>query len=123
MYVFTKCKKSALVVLELVCRLSRSFQTLKSVHHLASTVSLPSSIQTFGIPSIREGNGIFFLKQLKHARGIRNNIIDSFEKASVPTVCEAEKKRLLSFVVVGGGPTSCEFTSELHGKLDISGAF
>jgi NADH dehydrogenase len=69
---------------------------------------------TFGIPSIQEGNGIFFLKTLRHARGIRNNIIDSFEKAAVPTVCEAEKKRLLSFVVVGGGPTSCEFCSELH---------
>jgi NADH dehydrogenase FAD-containing subunit len=71
---------------------------------------------TFGIPSIQEGNGIFFLKTLKHARGIRNNIIDSFEKAAVPTVCEAERRRLLSFVVVGGGPTSCEFTSELHGE-------
>jgi NADH dehydrogenase FAD-containing subunit len=71
---------------------------------------------TFGIPSIQEGNGIFFLKVLKHARGIRNNIIDSFEKAAVPTVSEAERRRLLSFVVVGGGPTSCEFTSELHGK-------
>jgi NADH dehydrogenase FAD-containing subunit len=73
-------------------------------------------LQTFGIPSIKEGNGIFFLKQLKHARGIRNNIVDSFEKAAVPTVSEAERRRLLSFVVVGGGPTSCEFTSELHGE-------
>jgi NADH dehydrogenase FAD-containing subunit len=79
------------------------------------TIFTFSLIQTFGIPSIQEGNGIFFLKQLKHARGIRNNIIDSFEKASVPTVTEAERKRLLSFVVVGGGPTSCEFVSELHG--------
>lgn len=35
---------------------------------------------------------------------------------------EEEKKRLLSIVVVGGGPTSCEFTSELHDfiKQDIS---
>lgn len=77
---------------------------------------------TFGIPSIQEGNGIFFLKQLRHARGIRNNIVDSFEKASVPTVSEEEIKRLLSFVVVGGGPTSCEFVSELHDfiKHDVS---
>jgi NADH dehydrogenase FAD-containing subunit len=74
-------------------------------------------LQTFGIPSIKEGEDIFFLKQLNHARGIRNNIIDSFEKAAVPTVTEAERRRLLSFVVVGGGPTSCEFVSELHGKL------
>ena len=75
---------------------------------------------TFGITSIAEGrqkgdSGIFFLKQLEHARAIRANIIDSFEKASIPTVTDQEKKKLLSFLVVGGGPTSCEFTAELHG--------
>lgn len=41
-------------------------------------------------------------------------MIDSFEKASIPGTSEAERKRLLSFVVVGGGPTSCEFVAELH---------
>ena len=71
----------------------------------------------FGTDPDMEGDGIFFLKQLKHARGIRNNIVDSFEKAAVPTVTANERKRLLSFVVVGGGPTSCEFVSELHGTL------
>ena len=77
---------------------------------------------TFGIASITEGresgsSGIFFLKQLEHARAIRSNIIDSFEKASIPTVTAEEKKKLLSFLVVGGGPTSCEFAAELHGTL------
>lgn len=72
---------------------------------------------TFGIESIQEGNGIFFLKHLYHARGIRNNVIDSFEKASLPLVSDAERKRLLTFVVVGGGPTSCEFVAELHDFL------
>ena len=75
---------------------------------------------TFGIESIskaaRKRDSIFFLKQLEHARAIRNNIIDSFEKASIPTVSDAERRRLLSFLVVGGGPTSCEFTAELHGE-------
>lgn len=73
---------------------------------------------TFGIESVtkaaHEGDGIFFLKQLAHARAIRANILRSFEKASVPTISEAERKRLLSFVMVGGGPTSCELTAELH---------
>jgi NADH dehydrogenase FAD-containing subunit len=72
---------------------------------------------TFGIESIQQGNGLFFLKNLAHARSIRTNIIDSFEKASIPNVSEAERRRLLSFVVVGGGPTSCEFAAELHGTL------
>lgn len=77
---------------------------------------------TFGIESIQEGNGIYFLKHLYHARKIRNNIIDSFEKAAIPDMSEAERRRLLSFVVVGGGPTSCEFVAELHDFLkdDVS---
>jgi len=54
------------------------------------------------------------LKHLFHARGIRNNIIDSFEKAAIPGTSNEERERLLSFVVVGGGPTSCEFVAELH---------
>lgn len=58
-----------------------------SICVVESNISL--NLQTFGIPSIKEGDDIFFLKQLKHARGIRNNIIDSFEKGAVPTVSEA----------------------------------
>jgi NADH dehydrogenase FAD-containing subunit len=73
---------------------------------------------TFGIQSIfdaeRKRDSVFFLKQLEHARLIRTNIIDAFEKASIPDVTPAEKQRLLTFLVVGGGPTSCEFTAELH---------
>ena len=76
---------------------------------------------TFGIDNIEQaahaGDSIFFLKQLAHARAIRTNIIDSFERAALPTVMDAEKRRLLSFLVVGGGPTSCEFTAELHGRF------
>lgn len=69
---------------------------------------------TFGIESIQQGNGLYFLKNLAHARQIRTNIIDSFEKAAIPNVTDAERKRLLSFLLVGGGPTSCEFAAELH---------
>jgi NADH dehydrogenase FAD-containing subunit len=78
---------------------------------------------TFGIESIAEaahkGDCIFFLKHLEHALAIRRNIIDSFEKASIPTVSDAERRRLLSFLVVGGGPTSCEFVAELHGEYEL----
>merc|ERR1712173_81410 len=48
---------------------------------------------------------------------LRNRIIECFERAS-SNCSEAEKKRLLTFIVVGGGPTSIEFTSELHDFLD-----
>lgn len=85
-------------------------------------ISVGVKTNTFGIETIQEGNGIYFLKHLFHARNIRNNIIDSFEKAEIPDMSDAERKRLLSFVVVGGGPTSCEFVAELHDflKHDVS---
>ena len=74
---------------------------------------------TFGTPGVleREGKEVFFLKHLYHARQIRNRVLECFERASNPTLSAAERSRLLSFVVVGGGPTSCEFTTELHDFL------
>lgn len=76
---------------------------------------------TFGTPGIesgerkhgRDGGDIFFLKQLYHARHIRNRLIECFERASNPTLTEAEKDAFTTFIVVGAGPTSCEFTTEL----------
>jgi len=74
---------------------------------------------TFGTPGVmeREGKEVFFLKHLYHARQIRNRALECFERASNPTLTPAEVDRLLSFVVVGGGPTSCEFATELHDFL------
>lgn len=78
---------------------------------------------TFGIPGVtpivdhnprsEEGGNVFFLKELADARAIRNQIINNLEEASMPNISEAEKKRLLNFVVVGGGPTGVEFAAEL----------
>jgi NADH dehydrogenase FAD-containing subunit len=65
-------------------------------------VAVGVKTNTFGIDTMTEGDGIFFLKHLFHARNIRNNIIDSFEKAAIPGTSHEERERLLSFVVVGG---------------------
>ena len=37
----------------------------------------------------------------------------------MPGISEAERSSLLSFIVVGGGPTSCEFVTELHDFLRV----
>lgn len=66
---------------------------------------------TFGIPGVEKH--AFFLKELHDARRIRGKIIENFERAAVPGTSEDEKKRLLHFVVVGGGPTGVEFAAEL----------
>lgn len=65
----------------------------------------------------REGKEVFFLKHLYHARAIRNRTIEMFEMAALPGTSEAEARRLLSFIIVGGGPTSCEYAAELHDFL------
>ncbi|MAD24485.1 MAG: hypothetical protein CMO44_09975 [Verrucomicrobiales bacterium] len=74
---------------------------------------------TFNTPGVAEAEGreVHFLKHIKHARGIRLRMLECFERAAMPGVSDAERDRLLSFVVVGGGPTSCEFTAELHDFL------
>ncbi len=97
----------------LVCE-STHDQEKFAIRYDKLVIAVGVKTNTFGIESIVEGNGIYFLKHLYHARNIRNNIIDSFEKASIPGTCEEERRRLLSFVVVGGGPTSCEFVAELY---------
>lgn len=54
------------------------------------------------------------LKEVEDALKIRRTVIDLFERASLPSLPVEEKKKLLSFVVVGGGPTGVEFAAELH---------
>jgi NADH dehydrogenase FAD-containing subunit len=46
---------------------------------------------TFGIPGVdaREGEEVFFLKHLFHARQIRNRILECFERATNKTLSEA----------------------------------
>lgn len=56
---------------------------------------------------------IFGLKNLKDAIQLKNRIIEMFENAS-ETLKEDIRKKMLSFVVIGGGPTGVELIAELH---------
>lgn len=89
---------------------------------LAFTDRKGSETHTYGVPGVEGNEFVFYLKQLQQARSIRNRLIDSFERASSPGASPEEVQRLLTFVVVGGGPTSVEFTAELHDFLkgDVS---
>jgi NADH:ubiquinone reductase (non-electrogenic) len=70
---------------------------------------------TFGIEGVEQHGHL--LKELSDARAIRQHIIENFERASAPGLPPDERKRLLHFVVVGGGPTGVEFAAELHDFL------
>jgi len=65
---------------------------------------------TFGIPGVKEH--AFFLKEVAHARKIRQRIIECFEFASEPGITAQERDGILNFVVVGAGPTGVEFSGE-----------
>jgi len=78
-------------------------------------VAVGAATNTFGTPGVQEH--CYFLKEISDARGLRRAIVERFELASFPDISQEEKYRLLSFVVVGGGPTGCEFAAELHDFL------
>ncbi|KAJ6113843.1 hypothetical protein N7523_007160 [Penicillium sp. IBT 18751x] len=59
-----------------------------------------------------------FLKTIDDARQIKNKVLDNMELACLPTTTDEERKRLLSFVVCGGGPTGVEFAAELFDLLN-----
>eukprot|EP01080_Neovahlkampfia_damariscottae_P007353 gene7353-11675_t len=71
---------------------------------------------TFGIKGVNEN--CHFLKSIPNAIGIKKQIIDSYERASLIGTTEEEKKRLLRFIVIGGGPAGTEFAGELKDFID-----
>ncbi|KAF9431515.1 hypothetical protein BGZ76_000209 [Entomortierella beljakovae] len=74
-------------------------------------IAVGSYSNTFNIPGVKEH--AFFLKEVADARKIRSRVLECFERAEMSRSNE-EKKGLLHFAVVGGGPTGVEFSSELH---------
>ncbi|RDA88004.1 hypothetical protein CP532_3433 [Ophiocordyceps camponoti-leonardi (nom. inval.)] len=68
--------------------------------------------QTFGIEGVREH--ACFLRDIGDARVIRQRVLAIFEKAALPSTTDAERRKMLHFAVVGGGPTGIEFAGELH---------
>ncbi|KAJ8508525.1 hypothetical protein ONZ45_g9217 [Pleurotus djamor] len=58
-----------------------------------------------------------FLKDVKDARAIRTRILECFEQANQPILSDVERRNLLNFCIVGGGPTGVEFAAELYDLL------
>ncbi|GAA5934539.1 uncharacterized protein JCM15063_004609 [Sporobolomyces koalae] len=79
--------------------------------------------QTFNTPGVKQYAN--FLKETKDARKIRSRILECFELAAQPTLTDVERRNLLNFVIVGGGPTGVEFAGELSDFItsDLERAF
>lgn len=77
-----------------------------------------SVTSTFGVPGVEAH--AYFLKTLEEAVALKNHIICCFEAASRESDAK-KRKRLLTFVIVGGGATGVEYagtlTELIHGPL------
>lgn len=82
-------------------------------------VAVGARINTFGIPGVQEHCS--YLKQIDHARSIRKKIINLFERANLPGTTPSEKKKLLTFAIIGAGPTGVEFSGELRDFIEEEG--
>ncbi|TFK30097.1 mitochondrial NADH dehydrogenase [Coprinopsis marcescibilis] len=73
-------------------------------------IAVGSTSSTHGVPGLEN---CFQLKTVSDAQAIRRRVLDNFEAASLPTTPPEERKRLLSFVICGGGPTGVETAAEI----------
>lgn len=90
---------------------NRSNKT-KTISYDYLVVSVGAESTTFQISGVRE-NAIF-MKEAIDSERIKNKIFENIEKACLLDINDPNRKKLLSFVVVGGGPTGVEIAAELQ---------
>ena len=78
---------------------------------------------TFGVPGVME-NAMFF-KEIGDAARFRREVNERFECATLPGVPKERIKELLTFVVIGAGPTGVELAAELYDMVyqDVAKTF
>lgn len=102
---------------------SSSKSTIRSVEEITTSlnydylvVGVGAQPSTFGIPGVAEHST--FLKEVSDSVKIRKDFMDVIEAANILPKGDAERKRLLSIVVCGGGPTGVEVAGELQDYID-----
>lgn len=78
-------------------------------------IGVGSTANTHGVEGLQYCDR---LKSAEDALDIKRKIKNNLELACLPTTTEEERKRLLSFVVCGGGPTGVEFAAEVFDLLN-----
>jgi NADH dehydrogenase len=79
------------------------------------TTRAGSTTNPHGVKGLENCN---FLKTIDDAQNIKNKVLNNLEIACLPTTSDEERRRLLSFVISGGGPTGVEFAAELYDMLN-----
>eukprot|EP01121_Diplochlamys_sp_Union-15-3_P014824 TRINITY_DN4782_c0_g7_i1.p1 TRINITY_DN4782_c0_g7~~TRINITY_DN4782_c0_g7_i1.p1 ORF type:complete len:606 (-),score=98.54 TRINITY_DN4782_c0_g7_i1:2-1819(-) len=93
------------------------------LHYDKLVIAVGAYSNTFGVQGVSQHAN--FLKDIEDAQEIRTKIMNCFESANIPGLSERERRDLLRFVVVGGGPTGVEYAAELNDFLveDLSRYF
>jgi NADH dehydrogenase len=92
------------------CQANLIYTPIGSLHYDLLVLACGSRTNFFGLEQIRKKS--FPLKQVVHALNLRSHILQNFEKA-VLTTNDTERKGLMNYVVVGGGPTGVEVAGAL----------
>ena len=72
----------------------------------------------FGMKNVEEH--AYGMKTIQEALKIRNHVLHEFERANKPNeVSPAERKKILTFVVVGGGPTGIEEAGAISELIEV----
>lgn len=77
-------------------------------------LALGGEPNTSRIPGLVER--AFDVQRLAHAFALRNHLVDALEQANL-TVDPVEKRRLLTFVVIGGGTNGVEVVAEIEAMV------
>jgi NADH:ubiquinone reductase (non-electrogenic) len=75
-------------------------------------VAVGAAPNTFGVPGVRKH--CLFLKQVADAMRFRERLSDALERASLPGLSDGRIREMLTFVVIGAGPTGVELCGELR---------
>jgi NADH:ubiquinone reductase (H+-translocating) len=97
-------------VVRIDTQLKRIYTTIGYINYDYLVVAIGADTNFFGNEFIQTHS--FPMKSVSEALGLRNNILQNFEKALI-TEDQDEKDGYMNFVVVGGGPTGVELTGAL----------
>ena len=79
-----------------------------------------SEVNTFNIPGVQQH--ALFLKTAADAERIRGRLKCCLEAAASANISEKERQELLTFVIVGAGPSGVEAAAEIQDFLNTTGA-
>lgn len=94
-----------------------SHRTTSTLKFDKLVLSMGSYNRTFNTPGVKQN--ALFLKDVNNGRQIRWRIVSCLEQANNPALSIADKQKLLTWIVVGGGPTGSELIGELTDLVNV----